>query len=60
MVENWPANAGDVCLIPELGGSPGERNGNPPQCSCLENPMDRRAWWATVHEVAKSWTQLRG
>ena len=36
-------------LIPQLGISPGERNGNPPQYSCLENPMDREAWWAKVH-----------
>ena len=38
---------------------PGEGNGNPPQYSCLENPMGRGAWWATVHRVAKSWTQLK-
>jgi len=41
-----------------LGRSPGEGNGNPLQYSCPENPMDGRAWWATVHGVAKSWTQL--
>ena len=40
------------------GGSPGEGNGNSFQYSCLENSMDRRAWWATVHGVAKSWTRL--
>ena len=54
-------NAGDSGLIPGLGRSPGEENGNPFQYSCLENPMDsmdRRAWWATVYGVAKSWTQL--
>ena len=51
-------NAGDLGLIPGLGRSPGEGNGNPLQYSCLENPMDGRAWWATVHGVAKSWTQL--
>ena len=45
--------AGDVGLIPGLGRSLGERNGNPLQCSCLENSMDRGAWWATVHRVAK-------
>jgi len=45
-------------LIPGLGRSPGERNGNLLQYSCLENPMDRGAWWATVHGVAKSWTRL--
>ena len=49
-------NAGG--LIPGWGRSPGEGNGNPLQCSCLENPMDRRAWWAIVHGVTKSWTQL--
>ena len=41
-----------------LGRSPGEGNGNPLQCCCLENPMDRGAWQATVHEVTKSWTRL--
>ena len=46
-------------LIPGSGRSPGEGNGNPLQYSCLENPMDRGAWWATVHGVTKSWTQLR-
>ena len=53
MVKNPPANAGDVGLIPELGRSPGEGNGNPLQDSCLGNPMDRGAWWATVHGVTK-------
>ena len=51
-------NAEDPGSIPGLGGSPGEGNGNPLQYYCLENPMDRGAWWATVHGVAKSWTQL--
>ena len=51
-------NAGDPGLIPGLGRSPGEGNGNPLQYSCLENPMDRGAWRATVHGVTKSWTQL--
>ena len=51
-------NAGDVGSIPGLGRSPGEGNGNPLQHSCLENPMDGGAWWATVHGVAKSWTRL--
>ena len=51
-------NAGDPGSIPGLGRSPGEGNGNPLQYSCLENPMDRGAWQATVHGVAKSWTQL--
>ena len=44
--------------IPGLGSSPGEGNGNPRQYSCLENPMDGRAWQATVHGVTKSWTRL--
>ena len=51
-------NAGDLGLIPGLGRSPGEGNGNPLQYSCLENPMDQGAWWATVHGVAKSRTRL--
>ena len=49
-------NAGDPGLIPELGRSSGEGNGNPLQYFCLENSMDRGAWWATVHGVTKSWT----
>ena len=49
--------AGDLCSIPRLGRS-GEGNGNPLQYSCLENPIDRRAWWAPVHGVTKSWTRL--
>ena len=49
--------AGDTGSIPGLRSSPGEENGNLLQYSCLENPMDRGAWWATVHGVAKSWTQ---
>ena len=52
-------NAGDPGLIPGLGRSPGEGNGNLLQYSCLENPMDRGARWATVHGVAKSRTRLR-
>ena len=51
-------NAGDLGSIPGLGVSPGEGHGNPLQYSCLENPMDRGAWWATVHVVAKSQTRL--
>ena len=51
-------NAGDLGLIHGSGRSPGERNGNPLQYSCLENPMDRGAWQATVHRVAKSQTRL--
>ena len=51
-------NAGDLGSIPGSGRSPGEGNGNPLQYSCLENPMDGGAWWATVHRVAKSQTRL--
>ena len=51
-------NVGDLGSIPGLGRSSGEGNGNPLQYSCLENPMDGGAWWATVHGVAKSQTQL--
>ena len=51
-------NVGDLDSIPGLGRSPGEGNGNPLQCSGLENSMDRGAWWATVHGVAKSRTLL--
>ena len=57
MVRNLPADAGDirdVGSIPGLGRFPGGGNGNPLQYSCLENPMDRRAWQATVHRVAES------
>ena len=59
--KNLPVNAdgGDVRVVrsvPGLGRSPGGRNGNPLKYSCLENPMDRGAWWATVHRVAKSRT----
>ena len=49
-------NAGDPDSIPGLGRFLGEGNGNPFQYSCLQNPMDREAWWATVHGVTKSWT----
>jgi len=59
VVKNPPANGGDVRgvgSIPGSGRSPGEGHGNPLQYSCLKNPMDRGAWWATVHEVAKSRT----
>ena len=58
MVKNLPANAGDMGMIPGLGRSTGEENGNPLQYSCLENPIDREAWWATVHGVTESRTQL--
>ena len=53
-------NAGDLGSMPGSGRSPGEGNGNPLQYSCLENPMDGGAWWATVHGVTKSQTQLSG
>ena len=53
MVKNPLANAGDVALIPGLGRSPGEGNGNPIQYSCLGNPMNRGAWQVTVHGVIK-------
>ena len=75
VVKNPPAEAGDLrdaSLIPGsgrspkrlrfdpgLGRSPGEGNGNSLQYSCLENPMERVAWWATVRGVAKSWTRLK-
>ena len=52
------SNAGDLGSILGSGRSPEEGNGNPLQYSCLENPMDGGAWWATVHRVAKSRTQL--
>ena len=60
--KNSPADAGDirdVGSIPGLGGSPGRGHGNPLQYSCLEDPMDRGAWQATVHRGAKSQTQLK-
>ena len=53
MVKNSHADAGDAGLILGLGRSPGGGNGNPLQDSCLENPMDGGAWWASVHGVAK-------
>ena len=52
LVKNLPA--GDLGSIPGWGRCPGEENGNPLQCSCLDNSMDRGAWWATVHGVSKS------
>ena len=61
MVKKPPGNAGDIRdagSIPGLGRSPGEGNGNPFKCSCLENPMYRGAWQATVHRAAKSRTRL--
>ena len=61
MVKNLPVNAGgirDVGSFSGLGRSPGGGHGNPLQCSCLDNPMDRGAWGVTVHEVAKRQTRL--
>ena len=62
VLKNPPAKAEDVRdlgSIPGLGRSPAGGHGNPLQYSCLENPMDRKAWWATVHIVTQSWTQLK-
>jgi len=56
VVKNLLAKAGDLGVIPRWGRSPGVGNGNPLQYFCLGNPMDRGAWWATVHGVAKNWT----
>ena len=56
-VKNLPANAGNVSdtgLIPGSGRSLGGEHGNPLQCPCLENAIDRKAWWTTVHRVTKS------
>ena len=61
VVKNQPANAGDardMGSIPESGKSPAVGNGNPLQYSCLENSLDRGAWWATVHGLEQSWTRL--
>ena len=61
LVKNLPASAvdiRDVGLIPGSGRSPGEGNSNPPQYSCLENPMDRGAWWAIVRGVTNSRMRL--
>ena len=61
VVKNPPANAGDMrdaSSIPGLGTSPGRGHGRLLQYCCLKNPMDRKAWWTTVHGVTKSWTQL--
>ena len=60
--KEYACNAGDIGdsgSIPELGRSPGGGHGNPLQYSCLENSMDRGAWWATVHGIAKSGTRLK-
>ena len=58
MVKNPPVSAGDSGLIPGSGKSPGGGHGNPLQCSCLGNPVDRGAWWAAVPGVAESRTRL--
>ena len=58
VVKNLPANAGDVGSIPGSERSPGGRNDNPLQYLCLENSMDRGAWWDVVHEVSKSQVQF--
>ena len=54
MVKSLPVNTGDLGSIPGLGRSPGEGNGNPLQYVCMENPVDRGAWWAPIHGGAKS------
>ena len=62
VVKNPLANAGGIRVsvsIPELGRSPGGGHGKPLQYSCLDNPMDRGAWWAAVHWIAKTWTRLK-
>ena len=62
VVKNPPANAGalrDLDSVPGWGRSLGEENGSPLHYSCLENPVDRGAWWATVHGTTNSWTQPR-
>ena len=61
VIKNLPAkagDAGDLGSIPGLGKSPGKGNGNPLQYSCLENPMDRGAWWVTVQGFTNSQTRL--
>ena len=62
VVKNPPTNAGDARdagSIPGSGRYPGEGNGNPLQCSCLENPRDGGAWWAAIDGVTQSWTRLK-
>ena len=59
VVKNLPANAGDACSIPGSGRSSGGGCGNPLSYYCLENPMDRGAWWAIVRRITKTQTQLK-
>ena len=62
VVKNLSANAGDIRdtgSVPGLGRSPGGGHGNPLQYSCLDNTMDRGAWWTPVHSITKSWTRLK-
>ena len=62
VVKHPPASAGsirDTHSIPGSGRSPGGDHGNPLQCSCLENPMDKGAWWTTIQSIPKSWTQWK-
>ena len=59
VIKNPNVNAGDPGSIPGSKRSPGEGNGNPLQYSCLENPIDREAWWATVHGIAKEWDMMK-
>ena len=58
VIKNPDASAGDLGLVPELERSPGGGNGNPLRYSCLEDPMDRGVWWATVHGAAESQMQM--
>ena len=61
VVKNWPANPGDIKdrgFIPGSGRSPGGVHGYQLQYSCLENPMEREAWWATVHRITENWAWL--
>jgi len=62
VVKNLPANAGDVRDMGSIlgsGRSSGGGHSNPLKYSCLENPMDREAWWATAHKIKRSWTRLK-
>ena len=62
VVRNLPSNAGDIRdrgSVPGSGRSPGGGHGRPLQCSCLENPLDRGSWWATVHGITRSQTLLK-